>query len=77
MNNILSLSELSVGQSASACALLSDSTIRRRLQDIGLIEGTKIECVLKSPCGDPSAYLIRGGVIAIRCEDAAKILVSV
>ncbi len=77
MNNICRLTELAVGQIAKVGALMSEGTIRRRLQDIGLIEGTKVECVLKSPCGDPAAYLIRGGVIALRCEDAEKILVSV
>ena len=43
--------------------------MRRRLQDIGLIEGTVVECVGKSPLGDPCAYVIRGAVIALRSED--------
>ncbi len=77
MSNILRLSDLDVGQRAKAYSLTADGAIRRRLQDIGLIEGTVVECVLKSPCQDPAAYLIRGGVIAIRGEDAEKILVSV
>lgn len=37
--------------------------------DIGLIEGTKVECVGISPLGDPSAYLIRETVVAIRHRD--------
>ena len=49
----------------------------RRLRDLGLIEGTKVKCVLKSPLGDPAAYKIRGAVIAIRREDAADIKVVV
>ena len=51
-------------------------SMRRRLQDIGLIEGTRVECLQKSPSGDPVAYLIRGAVIALRTEDSEKILVS-
>ncbi len=50
-------------------------SIRRRLLDIGLVSGTVVECVGKSPCGDPSAFLIRGAVIAIRSEDCCKISV--
>ncbi len=77
MNNICALSELSVGQCATVKKLDSKGAIRRRLLDIGLIEGTQVECVLKSPFGDPQAYMIRGSVIAIRSEDARAVLVSV
>ena len=49
--------------------------MRRRLQDIGLIEGTDVECLQKSPAGDPVAYYIRGAVIALRSEDSQNILV--
>lgn len=46
------------------------SNLYQRLLDIGVINGTNVECVLKSPSNDPKAYLIRGAVIAIRNEDA-------
>ena len=51
--------------------------MRRRLLDFGMIEGTNIRCVRRSPAGDPSAYLIRGAVIAIRASDAAGVAVRV
>ena len=41
----------------------------RRLQDMGLVRGTRVECLHRSPFGDPAAYLIRGAVIALRQED--------
>ena len=50
--------------------------IRRRLLDIGLVEGTDVSCLQKSPAGDPVAYLIRGAVIAIRSEDSSQIVVE-
>ena len=56
--------------------MLSDTSMRRRLQDIGLIEGTKVECIQKSPSGDPIAFLIRGAVIALRREDSSSVLMS-
>ena len=70
------LTGLHEGEKAHVCELKSDDGIRRRLQDIGLVEGTEVTCVQKSPCGDPIAYLIRGALIAIRCEDTDKILVT-
>jgi len=70
------LAELGQGDSAVVRELASEGSMRRRLQDIGLIPGTRVECVQKSPLGDPIAYLIRGTVIALRCEDSAGIYVS-
>lgn len=47
--------------------------ILTRFRDLGIIEGTRIKCVGKSPCKDPCAYLIRGSVIAIRADDCKDI----
>lgn len=55
--------------------LEANKNIKRRLLELGIIEGTKVECVLKSPLGNPIAYLIRGTLIAIRKEDCNKIMV--
>ena len=75
MNTITSLTQLERSQTAKVQSLLATGSMRRRLQDIGLIEGTKVECLQKSPAGDPVAYLIRGAVIALRSEDSATVLV--
>lgn len=71
------LSELKRGQQAVVTELKLMDRIRRRLQDIGLIEGTKIQCVGKSPLGDPIAYLIKGSVIALRVEETSRIMVKI
>lgn len=69
------LNSLGVGQCATVAALAPNDSMRRRLQDIGLIEGTSVQCLMKSPSGDPVAYLIRGAVIALRSMDSARIFV--
>ena len=76
MIQIDSLANLQVGERARVASLLSRGRMRRRLQDIGLIEGTEVECVQKSPAGDPVAYRIRGALIALRSEDSSNILVA-
>ena len=63
MIQIDSLANLQVGERARVASLLSRGSMRRRLQDIGLIEGTEVECVQKSPAGDPVAYRIRGALM--------------
>jgi ferrous iron transport protein A len=77
MNQPHSLNDLRPGQHAVVSALYSTGSMRRRLLDIGLIENTDVECLGRSPCGDPSAFLIRGAVIAIRSEDCENISVRV
>lgn len=76
MKNTKCLNDISSGQTAIIKELRSAGNIRRRLLDIGLIENTKVECLGRSPCGDPIAFLIRGAVIAIRSEDCNDILIK-
>ncbi len=76
MNNITSLKNLKEGDKAKVVKLLSEGSIKRRLQDIGVIEGTEIERLQSSPTGDPIAYFIRGAVIALRSEDSTNIIVA-
>lgn len=71
------LCDMKVGNKAIVKKIVANDNIKRRLLDIGLIEGTNVECVLKSPFNDPTAYLIRGAIIAIRKEDCNKIEVDI
>ena len=69
------LNDLKPGEKAKIYSLISKGTIRRRLLDIGLTENSYVECLGKSPLGDPKAFLVRGAVIAIRSEDLKNILI--
>ena len=53
-----------------------DNKDRQRLFDLGIVEGTKIEVLYTSPFGNPTAYLIRGTVFALRNETTEKIIVE-
>ena len=76
MDTATTLHSMREGASATVTKLLNDGSMRRRLQDMGLIEGTSVLCLQRSPSGDPIAYLIRGAVIALREEDSSKVLVT-
>lgn len=76
MCNILRLSEILEEEKCIVKSIEAKDDIRRRLQDMGLIPGTQIQCVFKSPYGDPTAYLIRGALVALRKADADNIFVS-
>lgn len=67
------LCELKAGETAVVDEIFTEGAMRRRLQDIGVIQGTELECVGRSPGGDPAAYFIKGAVIALRDEDSAQV----
>ncbi|MDA0747385.1 MAG: FeoA domain-containing protein [bacterium] len=46
---------------------------RRRLMDLGILPGTVIEMEMRSPGGDPTAYRVRGSMLALRKEQANQI----
>ena len=70
------LDKLNINQKATVVRVDSDSAMYRRMLDLGFVKGTAVECVGKSPSGDPAAYFVRGAVIAIRREDARSICVT-
>jgi len=72
------LDSLQPGQSGVVTGIssLSRGVERRRLFDLGIIPGTEIDVEMVSPGGDPTAYRIRGSVIALRSSQARQIRVK-
>lgn len=75
MKNNISLDKINLNEKYLIDEVLLDEHTKKRIYDLGLIENTIIEAVYKSPFGDPIAYLVRGTIIAIRNNDAKKIIV--
>lgn len=73
-DNLILLHELPISNIGIVKKLNLKGISRRRMLDLGLIEGTKVRLLRKSPCGDPISYEIRGAVIAFRLEDTSQIL---
>lgn len=48
---------------------------RRRLLDLGLLPGTAVTAELRSASGDPTAYRIRGALIALRRAQARAVFI--
>jgi Fe2+ transport system protein FeoA len=47
------------------------------MMDLGILPGAAIEVALENPLGDPTAYRVRGAVIALRREQARQIQVEI
>lgn len=71
---MITLDQLSPQQTAHVHQILIDGSLRQRLDDLGLIEGTRISCRMIAPGGSPAAYEFRGAVVALRRCDASRIL---
>ena len=70
------LRDLPLGQSARVVVTGFHGSEKRRMLDLGIVGGTRVRALHKSPCGDPVAYMIRGAVIAIRGDDAKNIYIG-
>jgi DtxR family Mn-dependent transcriptional regulator len=72
------LSDLKPGEKAWVAGFSPScrGTERRRFLDLGILPGTEVEAEMISPSGDPTAYRIRGAIIALRREQANHIYIS-
>jgi DtxR family Mn-dependent transcriptional regulator len=72
------LSGLTIGESGRVLGLspACRGPERRRLLDLGFVPGTDVVAEMKSPGGDPTAYRVRGTLIALRKEQAALVRIS-
>ncbi len=72
------LANLKPGEEATVVrlALNCRGLERRRLMDLGLLPGTVVAAEMKSPTGDPTAFRIRGALIALRGEQAGYIWIT-
>ncbi|MDU4961595.1 MAG: FeoA family protein [Sporomusaceae bacterium] len=68
-----SLADLLEGTACQVSSVELDGLLRRRVLDLGILPGTRVECVRKSPSGDPIAFRVRETVIALRSNDASCI----
>ena len=73
--NFSSLADLTVGTKSKISSIELDGLLRRRVLDLGMIPGTQVECIRRSPAGDPIAFRVRNTTIALRSNDASLIKV--
>lgn len=72
----MTLDELKIGNSAVITAVGGEGALRLRLLDMGLIPRTRVSMVKIAPMGDPMEITVRGYVLTLRREDAAKIEIT-
>ncbi len=76
--NMVRLSSLKENEVAHILGISKESRgdNRRRLLDLGFVKGTEISIDLMSPMRNPTAYLVKGTSIALRRDQASKVLIK-
>lgn len=72
----MNLTEVPINNFAKVVNINCNSSLKKRLLDLGLVQNTSISPIFVSPFGDPIAFEFRGNIIAIRKNEAKNIVVT-
>lgn len=70
------LSEMKEGQSGIISSMRGNSLLRRRIREIGILNGTQVYVEKYAPLKDPLELIVKGCHISLRVEEAAQITVD-
>lgn len=76
MPRMLTLGQISRGQTARIVDVIGEDAIAVRLMEMGLIEGESISLVGAAPLGDPLEFSVRGYRISLRRAEADRVQVE-
>ncbi len=71
------LSEIKSGDTGVVTRIEGDGALRRRMMDMGIVRGAKIEKVRDAPLGDPVEFLLRGYHLTLRRVEAENVWLEV
>ncbi len=67
------LAQIKIGESLVIKGIGSELAIKKRLEELGFLEGARIDKLYVGLFGGPEAVRVGGSVIAVRRNDADKI----
>ena len=71
--DLVTLDQLPNGSAASIASIEGEGPFRRRLLELGLVPGTRVERVGQAPFGDPLTFRVRRAVLCLRRSEAALV----
>lgn len=72
----MTLAHIGRGRPVTVQHVGGDRAFRRRLMELGLVPGTRVEVVGTAPLGDPLELLVRGCSLSIRRGEALCVTVE-
>ncbi len=76
MEEKCTLNNLQLGSSAVVRSVECKDNLINRIYDFGIIENSIIKPLFRGPFGDPTAYLVKNAVVALREKDSKYIIVT-
>ncbi|MFC1486020.1 ferrous iron transport protein A [Candidatus Latescibacterota bacterium] len=70
------LTEMAPGEYGIITTVNTEGELKRRLMDMGIIEGAQVEVVKQAPLGDPLQIKVHNTLIALRKKEASTILIE-
>ena len=70
------LKELPAGSSAKIKTVHGESSVSKRLMEMGMIPGTEVRVIKAAPFGDPIEVRVLGYRLALRKNEAASIEIT-
>jgi Fe2+ transport system protein FeoA len=71
----MTLAQMAIGTVVTVESVGGERSFRRRLMELGLVPGTRVELVGFAPLGDPVELLVRGCSLSIRRAEAEAVRV--
>lgn len=71
----MNLAQTGIGQIVTVERVGGERAFRRRLMELGLVPGTRVELLGVAPLGDPVELLVRGCSLSIRRAEAERVTV--
>jgi len=72
----MAITSLKMGMSGTIKEIVGMDDLSLRLQEIGFVPGSQINVISKAPFGGPLAIQVKGSTIALRRNEADRILVA-
>ena len=70
------LKDVQVGETVTVAKLHGEGPVKRRIMDMGLTKGTKVDVRKGAPLGDPMELTVRNYELSVRKADAEMIEVE-
>lgn len=72
----MTLGDVPIGSTVIVTAVGGEGAFRRRLMELGVLPGTRVELVRVAPLGDPLELRVRGCALSMRRDEARSIVVG-
>jgi ferrous iron transport protein A len=76
MPNTETLDQIPKGRLVHVVGVEGDDPIARRLNDLGIREGVRIEVIRRAPLGDPTVFELCGYQLCLRKSESTRVRVS-